>query len=61
MAVTASVLVRSKTAWSALASTLVVVFGPKIGLDSNEVALIVGSLQALIGSFYVADKRRARR
>ena len=58
---TASTLVRSRTAWCALASAVVTVFGAKFGLDTTQVAALVGPLQVLIGTFYVQDKRNSKR
>ena len=58
---TASVLVRSRTAWAALATVLVTIFGRKLGLTDGEVAAIVTATQAVVASLYVSDRRGGKR
>ena len=58
---TASVLARSRTAWTGLATVVVAIVGPRVGLTTDEVASLVAALQILVASLYVQDKRGARR
>ena len=54
-------LTRSRTAWTALATVVVTIFGPKLGLTEIEVAAIVTATQAVVVSLYVQDKRTSKR
>lgn len=54
-------LTRSRTAWTALATVVVTIFGPKLGLTEIEVAAIVTATQAVVVSLYVQDKRNSKR
>jgi hypothetical protein len=58
---TATALARSRTAWTALATVVVAIVGPRVGLTSDEVASLVGALQLVVTTLYVQDRRRAKR
>ncbi|MBT9557370.1 MAG: hypothetical protein IV100_15125 [Myxococcales bacterium] len=58
---TATALARSRTAWTALATVVVAIVGPRVGLTPDEVASLVGALQLVIGALYVQDKRARKR
>lgn len=58
---TASVLARSRTAWTGLATVVVAIVGPRVGLTTDETASLVGALQLVIATFYVQDRQRGKR
>lgn len=58
---TATILARSRTAWTGLATVVVAIVGPRVGLTTDETASLIGALQLVVASLYVSDKRRARR
>jgi hypothetical protein len=57
----ATALARSRTAWTALATVLVAIVGPRVGLSSDEVATLIVALQGVVATLYVQDRRRAKR
>jgi hypothetical protein len=57
----ATALARSRTAWTALATVVVAIVGPRVGLTPDEVASLVGALQLVVTTLYVQDRRRAKR
>jgi hypothetical protein len=58
---TANALARSRTAWTALATVVVAIVGPRVGLTSDEVASLVGALQLVVATLYVSDRRGGKR
>ena len=57
----ATALARSRTAWTALATVVVAIVGPRVGLTHDEVASLVGALQLVVATLYVQDRRGGRR
>lgn len=58
---TATVLARSRTAWTSLATVVVAIVGPRVGLTTDETASLIGALQLVVATLYVQDKRSAKR
>jgi hypothetical protein len=57
----ATALARSRTAWTALATVVVAIVGPRVGLSSDEVATLIVALQGVVATLYVQDKRGGKR
>lgn len=57
----ASMLARSRTAWTAFATALVAIIGPRLDLTADETASLIVALQGIVATLYVQDKRSKKR
>ncbi len=57
----ASMLARSRTAWTALATALVAIIGPRLDLTADETASLIVALQGIVATLYIQDKRSKKR